>query len=295
MQINGGTNTGGGAITYNSFGTSVTVNAGGYVAGGLTSSGNSDFRFLNLNGGVLQSNGNAFASGAAIATVFNGGAFRVGNAAGVTLFDSNNTVEVLSGGATIDTTVGSLAIGTNTSSANPVSIAVSGGGALNIDGGNALVSRVTGNGAVSILGGSAWDLAGAINNSAASLALADGAALKVDLSGVSINNVAGLVTLSGAFEETLDGGSYTFDFGGFDFIDAGSYKLVGYASVSGGFLAADFIAANATFGPGLAGGFVVGANDLSYVVSAIPEPSSWTALAGLAALASTVARRRRAR
>ena len=295
VQINGGTNTGGGAITYNSFGTSVTVNAGGYVAGGLTSSGNSDFRFLNLNGGVLQSNGNAFASGAAIATVFNGGAFRVGNAAGVTLFDSNNTVEVLSGGATIDTTVGSLAIGTNTSSANPVSIAVSGGGALNIDGGNALVSRVTGNGAVSILGGSAWDLAGAINNSAASLALADGAALKVDLSGVSINNVAGLVTLSGAFEETLDGGSYTFDFGGFDFIDAGSYKLVGYASVSGGFLAADFIAANATFGPGLAGGFVVGANDLSYVVSAIPEPSSWTALAGLAALASTVARRRRAR
>jgi len=294
ITVTGGSNTGGGALAYNSFGTTFTMSGGSYVASGVTSSGNSDFRFLNLNGGTFRSNGNLFASGAAIATVFNGGTFRVGNASGVTLFDANNTVEVLVGGATIDTSLGNLSIGTNASSANPVAIAVS-GGALTIAGGNALVSRITGNGAISITDGSTWNLNGAVNNAAASLALADDSTFKVGLSGVSVNNTTGLITLTGLFSETLDGGSYSFDFGGFDFTTAGSYKLIGYASVSGSFSAGDFLAANASFGPGLAGGFVVGANDLSFVVSAIPEPSSWSALAGLAALASAATRRRRTR
>ncbi len=295
ITVTGGSNTGGGTLAYNSFGTTFTMAGGSYIAAGVTSSGNSDFRQFNLNGGVFRSNGNVFASGAAIATVFNGGTFRVGNAAGVTLYDSNNTVEVLSGGATIDTSLGSLSIGTNSSSANPVSIAISGGGALNITGGNALVSRITGNGAISLLDGSAWNLNGSINNAAASLTLGNGATLRLDISGVAANNATGLVTLSGLFGEDLDGGSYSVDFGGFNFSTSGSYKLIGYSSVSGSFASGDFLAANASFGPGLAGSFLVGANDLSFVVSSIPEPSAWAALSGLVVLAAAATRRRRVR
>ncbi len=165
VSIDGGSNTGGGAVTYNSFGSTLTVNSGSYLTSGTTSSGFSEFRFLNLNGGVFETEGNLFSSTLAISTVFNGGTLKCGNAAGITWYDANNQVVINAGGATIDTTVGSITLGLNTGGpaalANPLTrLNGTASGTITLLGGNSLVSGIANNGILDIQDSSTWDLHG---------------------------------------------------------------------------------------------------------------------------------------
>lgn len=163
----------------------------------------------------------------------------------------------------------------------------SGAGTLAFGANNALASTA----GINLAAGS-LDLK-TFTTSAASLALSNGVTVKFDPSSATIDNPAALLSLAGAFTETLDGGGYGVDFSGFSFNTAGSYKLVSFTSVSGTFAASDFAAANLTLGSGLNGAFNLSGADLSYTVSAIPEPSSFAAFAGLAALGAVALRRRR--
>jgi trimeric autotransporter adhesin len=259
---NGGVNlsggyTGGGTLSVGSGSHSLT--AGTYTVAAVTT-GNSEFRFLNLNGGTLKSAGNIYASGVAAQLTINGGTLQSNNVAGITVFDWNNVIAIGSSGATFDTTVGNINLGTNSlSTANNVTFKGASGNTF----------------------------------TANALALANNNTVRFDLTGVTINNSVSLVSLT-TFTETSDGGAYNIDFGGFGFTTPGSYKLIGFGSVSSSFLAADFAALNATVGSGLTANFVLDSSSLSYVVTAVPEPSSFAALAGLVVLGFAATRRRSA-
>lgn len=238
-----------------------SLTAGTYTVSNVTTSGNSNSRNLNLNGGTLTTAGDVFASGVAGQLSFNGGTLKSNNAAGITVFDNDNNIPTNAGGATFDTTVGNITINST--------VALSGSGKRTFIG-------ATGN-----------------TFTANALSVANGTPLGFGLGSVAINNATPLVTLT-TFTETLDGGTYNVDFGGFNFDTAGTYNLIGVSgSISGTFLADDFQATNATFGGGLSGAFALGGNSLSYVVSAVPEPSAFACFAGLAALGVGMTRRRR--
>lgn len=165
VSIDGGSNTGGGAVTYNSFGSTLTVNTGSYLTSGTTSSGFSEFRFLNLNGGVFESEGNLFSSTLAISTVFNGGTLKCGNPAGITWYDANNQIVINAGGANLDTTTGSITVGLNTGGpaalANPLTrLNGNSSGIITLLGGNSLASGIANNGLLDIQDNSTWDLNG---------------------------------------------------------------------------------------------------------------------------------------
>ncbi len=260
----GGGYTGGGTLANTGGNTVINLTAGTYTVANATS-GNSSARHLNLNGGTLQTAGNVFASGAAGQLSFDGGTLRSNNGAGITVVDFDNNIVVNAGGAIFDTTVGSITIGSN-------------GGP---------VGTLSGTGTITVVGGTGTTFS--VNN----LNVADGTPLGFDLGGVSIDNAVALVSLT-TFTETLDGGTYNVDFNGFDFSATGAYKLVGFSSISGTLFDTDFVATNSTVGPGFNAGFVIDGDSLSYVVSAIPEPSAFAAFAGLIALGFAASRRRAA-
>ena len=264
----GGGYTGGGTFNYSGTGPSVNLTAGTYTVAGTTTSGNSTARSLNLNGGTLVTAGNVFATGLATNVSFNGGTLRSNNAAGVTVFDADNSIVINAGGATFDTTVGNITIG----GTNP-----------------ALVVNAAAK--LTFVGSSGRTFTA----NALSTPAAGGTPYGFNLSSVSINNATPLVSLT-TFTETTDlgSGAYGNDFGGFNFNAAGTYNLIGFSSISGSFVAADFSAVNSTVGAGFTGGFDLDGTRLAYVVSAVPEPSTFAALAGLGAIAVAVGRRRRA-
>jgi autotransporter-associated beta strand protein len=165
VTIDGGSNTGGGAITYNSFGSTFAVNDGSYLTSGITSNGYSEFRTLNFNGGVLESQGNIFTDSLAISVNFNGGTLKSGSASGITLYDANNQIAVSFGGATLDTTNGNITIGLNTGGtaalANPLArLTGTAFGPITLLGGNSLVSGITNNGYLDIQNNSSWNING---------------------------------------------------------------------------------------------------------------------------------------
>lgn len=258
INVSGGSTTT--AIAYTSGGTTITVSGGTLTATSIASGSNSNGRVLNLTGGTFVSNGNVFASGVAGAISINGGTLKSGNASGITVFDDNNSIAIGGGGATFDTTVGNITLGSG--------VALAGSGKLTFVG-------VSGN-----------------TFAADALSVANGTPLGFNLGGVSINNSTALVSLT-TFTETADGGTYAIDFGGFNFDTIGSYKLIGFSSMSGTFVESDFAAANSTVGSGLEADFVFDGSSLSYVVTtAIPEPSTFGALAGLIILGFSASRRR---
>lgn len=176
------------SLQMNSFGTTINVGSGNVVVGssGVTSSGQSDFRSFNFNGGVLESAGNVFASAAAIGVTFNGGTLKSGNVAGISIFDSDNTFNVAVGGATLDTTTGNITAGNNASSANVVKFNGTAGGAITLKGTNTFKSAVTNNGALDFQGNATWDM----NGIASSVGGISGA------SGTITSGIAGAVTLT---------------------------------------------------------------------------------------------------
>lgn len=163
VNIDEGSNSGGGAINYNSFGTTVSLNAGSYSTSGISANSNSPFRQLNLFGGVLESGGNLYADTLAVSISFNGGTLKSTNAAGITVFDADNLVSV-SSGATFDTTGGNITVGNNThatAAPNPVpKISSPAGGEILLKGGKSLFASVDSTGEVKIQDSSTWDLNG---------------------------------------------------------------------------------------------------------------------------------------
>jgi autotransporter-associated beta strand protein len=150
------------AINYSAANAPVTISGVGTarVTGNLTTSTNSTSRFLNLNGGTLRADGSVFADTLAVAVSFNGGAFACGNAAGSTLFDSDNQIVISSAGGTFDTTIGDITLGINTASANVVKTNGNTGGSITVKGGNTLKSAVTNTGLLSLQDNSTWDMDG---------------------------------------------------------------------------------------------------------------------------------------
>jgi hypothetical protein len=112
----------------------------------------------------------------------------------------------------------------------------------------------------------------------------NGGSLVFELSGLTSSD---RLSLSGAFTKGT-GTGFTFDFGGGG-LDGGTYTLTSFGGTT--FSQSDFVATN--LGSGLVGLFVLGATDLTLNVSAIPEPSTFAALAGLGALGGVALRRRR--
>ena len=166
LNINGpstvaiaGSNSGGGAVNFNSFGATFTINSGSYSTSGFVSTGNSNSRFINLNGGVLTS-GNIFASTLATEIVFNGGTLKAGSSAGITVYDFNNQLTVNASGATFDTSIGNITLGNNTISSNLTKIYGTAGGTVTLSGGKKLVSGISNTGTLAIQDGSNWDLNG---------------------------------------------------------------------------------------------------------------------------------------
>ncbi len=215
------------SLQMNTFGTNINVGSGNVVIGssGVTSNSNSDFRGFNLNGGVIESGGNVFASGAAVVVAFNGGTLKSGNAAGITLFDSDNTVNVAAGGATLDTTTGNITVGTNASSINVVKFNGTAAGTITLKGGNTFKSAITNTGRLDFQGSTTWDMNGGTSSvggiSGASGTITSGVAGSMTLTtnssadstfGGVIQNGSGTVALtkSGTGTQTLSGASISY-------------------------------------------------------------------------------------
>jgi fibronectin-binding autotransporter adhesin len=175
------------AISYTAANTTLNVNNGAaLVTSGITTTGNSNSRTLNING-TLTASGNIFASGNAGVVAFNGGTLASGNAGGITISDENNSIGVSSGGATLDTTTGNI-----TSTAT-----FSGAGPITAQGGNTFFSAASTTGLFTISGSSKWDL----NNVTSSVGGLSG-------SGTILNSGASSQTLTATFTTAV--GPFTF-------------------------------------------------------------------------------------
>ncbi len=162
-----------------------------------------------------------------------------------------------------------------------------GGGTLALGANDALSS-----GSALSLGAGSLDLA-TFSASAPSLALTSASAkLEFDLTGRPINDSTAFLDLAGSFTESSDFSGYVVDFGGSIVSSAGVYKLVGFTSITGTLLESDFSIANLGLS-GVTAALSLTGSELSLVTSAVPEPSSFAALAGLAGLGFAAARRRR--
>lgn len=139
------------------------------------------------------------------------------------------------------------------------------------------------NSAISLTGNTAVLDMRSFSAGAASLAASNGATVSFDLG--TPGNETALLALSGALTRT---GSATllFDLNGGSL---GTYTLLSFASTT--FTSASQF--SALLAPGYAGDFILGANSLSFQITAIPEPSAFAALAGLAGLGFAASRRRR--
>jgi autotransporter-associated beta strand protein len=170
FRIDGGSTDGGANIHYNSFGTSVVVNSGYLLAGGITTNNISEFRTLILNGGTLESTADVFAPSTAVSVTLNGGTLKSGNAEGITIYDYNNLVQIDAGGAVLDTGVGPITVGDNPNIVGEGNVLVptvnqprlngNAGGNITLNGGGELVSGVSNNGRFVIVDESTWDLNG---------------------------------------------------------------------------------------------------------------------------------------
>ncbi|MEO5916809.1 MAG: autotransporter-associated beta strand repeat-containing protein [Luteolibacter sp.] len=248
VTIDDGSNTGGGPITYNSFGTTFTINKGTYLTSGISANGLSEFRTLNLNGGVLESTGDIFANTLAISININGGTLRSGNFMGITVFDYNNLLQVNGAGATFDTTAGGITVGNNADmigagnahvpTVNQPKINGTSLATLTLLGGNSLVSGITNTGHLDIQDNSIWD----INGIASSLGGLSGNGSVISSPGAAVLTInfesfSGPYTYSG----TIGGGANVsiVKNGGGTQILTGTNTYGGDTTVAGGILSVD--------------------------------------------------------
>jgi autotransporter-associated beta strand protein len=197
-----GSNSGGGAYTINSGGNFVFNTSGTIVASVVGSQAVSSTRGVTLTGGVvLQVNtdvgaagsGNDFAPG----LTFNNGTLKSGNASGITVdattvsTTADHKATVQAGGATFDTTIGSI------NGVTGFFLNGTAAGEITVKGGNTLKAGITNTGLLTIQDSSTWDMNG-ITSSIAGLSGTNG----------SVTNTGAAQTL------TLNVASGTQTFGG---------------------------------------------------------------------------------
>lgn len=302
-----------GVTTVNAGTLSVVTLANGGTNSNLGASASAASNLLIRDGATLRYTG----SGHSTDRLFTVGANGAGHSA---------TVEASGTGAVNFTNTGSIAWGTTaqtrtlklggtSTAANTLSALIAdngGGGAVSLtkqdegkwilaNSGNSYSGATTINGGTLALGannaigaGSAVALnAGTLDlqtfsATASSLTVNGGATLKFNLG--TPGNVTALLALAGNFEPGAGVGSHTLDFGNSG--AAGTYKLVSFAGTVFG-SAGDFTITN--LGSGLTGELLLESNQLSLVVSAIPEPATYAAFFGAMALLGAVWHSRRPR
>jgi len=330
FTVSGTVNNGGNLLTLTGTGTAAAISGAISGAGGVTKSGLGTWTLSGLNtytGTTTVSAGSLNVTQAlpsANAVIVDGGTLT---------FTANQTVSSLSGaGGTIAFTAGTkvltVAQAGDTSYAGAitgtaVSLAKSGAGTLTLSGANTYTggTSITG-GTVNLIGslssatntvtiGSGATLAGT-GTIAGATSLSDGgfispatasigtlslasltwnsntgaSALNITL---GTNNATDKVAITGAFLKGA-GTTFTVDFGGTG-VSGDVYKIATFGSTT--FSGTDFAFIN--LAPGITGSFSLNANDLSFVTTAIPEPSTYAALVGIGALGLAAYRRRQAR
>ncbi len=269
------------------------------IQGSGATYGASTVRNLTINGGTLQNLAGGNLSVDGLATTATGRINVIAGASGAT-FNADATRSITLGANTVLSGSGALTksgAGSLTFASGPTHTY---SGAFGINAGTVFVNASLASSAVTIGGGSLGGsgTVGAITLNSGSLAPGtgigtlsgssftwnNGGSLVFELSGLTSSD---RLSLSGAFTKGT-GIGFTFDFGGGG-LDGGSYTLTSFGGTT--FSQSDFVATN--LGSGLVGSFVLGANDLTLNVSAIPEPSTFAALAGLGVLGCVSLRRRR--
>lgn len=156
LVING-SNSGGGSYSFAGTTTSITLGttAGTVVASSVSTTGSSNSRSLNLNGGILKVGSdigttNFFVINMSGGTLYNnkGSDMNITANGGTSGMAGNITVN--SGGGTFDTTGGNMIM-------NPGTL-LGGSGAINFQGGGTVFTGINSSGVLSISGNSKWDL-----------------------------------------------------------------------------------------------------------------------------------------
>ena len=102
-----------------------------------------------------------------------------------------------------------------------------------------------------------------------------------------------LLNITGNFtkDDTTYGSNFRFNFEGAT--NTGTFKVVDWTG-SSSFIASDFSYTN--LGSGLTGSFSISGSQLDFsVLPAVPEPSTWVAMAAIIITGGTIAMRRRSR
>lgn len=274
--------------------TATTVAAGATIdfQGGVTYS---TAETLNVNGGTIaaSSGTNSFAGSVALGT--GGGTANIASAltmsgavtgstsltkSGSGILTLSNVANSYSGGTIIS--AGTLNLtGSLTSPTNGVTI--SSGATLAGTGSIAGPTTLSSGGFVAPASGGLGTL------SLASLTFNGGGTLSL---GLGSGNSSDTLAIAGAFTKG-SAGTYTIDFGNSG-TTGNTYTLVTFGSNNTTFASGnDFTFAN--LASGLTGTFVLSNTDLTFTTSAIPEPSTYAALAGLGVLGLAVYRRRQKR
>jgi len=323
-DISGGTIAAGGLLTGNI--TSGTVGAGSLSAS-IVSGGTSNItgaaNITSLSGGTTtvggvatigtMTSGTANINGATTAiTTLNGGSILLGNSTVLAVSNGTTSGIISGGGSFTKVTSGTLTLtGANTYTgttnvtggtllANNTSGSATGSGNVTVASGATLggigtiggASTITGIlspgdggiGTLNITGGATWQ--GASSNGAATDWIFQ----------LGADNTADLLHITGNFtKDTSLGTNFRFDFGGS--MKPGTFKLVdwtGSSSFSANSTASDFT--YTSLGSELTGSFSLHDNQLDFTaLPAVPEPSTWVAMAALILTGGTMAMRRRTR
>ncbi len=257
-----GSNSGSGAYTINSGGNFVFNTSGTIVASVVGSQSVSSTRGVTLTGGViLQVNtdvgatgsGNDFAPG----LIFNNGTLKSGNASGITVDATSvsttpdHKATVLAGGATFDTTTGSI---------NGVTGFFLNGttaGAITVKGGNTLKAGVTNTGLLALQDNSTWNTNG-VASSVAGLSSTNGTITNTGSASTLTTNFSGSqtfggiisgasnlsLTKSGTGNQILTG---TNTYTGATTISTGGTLQLGSGSTTGSLSSSSSITTNGTF------------------------------------------------
>ena len=289
--VSGGTNTVTGAAGI------TALNGGTTTVGGVATIGTMSAGTANLNGTTSA------------ITSLNGGSIILGNSTVLTVSNGTTAGAISGGGSLTKATSGTLVLtGSNTYSGPTM---VTGGTLL----ANNMSGSATGSGNVTVASGATLGGNGTIGGAttiAGILSPGDGGIGTLNITGnvtwqgassngtatdwifqLGASNTADLLSITGNFtkDATTYGSNFRFNFEGAT--NTGTFKVVDWTGATS-FSPSDFSYTN--LGSGLTGSFSMNGTQLDFsVLPAVPEPSTWVAMAALAFTGGTMAMRRRSR